>query len=229
LNAIQQFKIHYPVPQDNNLATWNGFSNEYWPAEYLIDATGIVRRTHFGEGEYDQTEKAIQALLKEKGASVSSSIVTMPDQTPHQDLSSETYLGVMRMKYFFPNGDTTSGQQNFTLSHGIDQNTFSFGGEWNIQEDQAVSGKNAVIEYNFIASKVFLVLSPGSNKEGTVKVLLDGRDISSQVAGSDVENGIITVDQDRLYNLVNLGIVANHLLRLEFQTPGTRAFAFTFG
>lgn len=63
--AIQTYKIHYPVAQDNNYTTWNAYNNQYWPAEYLIDKKGIIRRTYFGEGEYDQTEQAIRTLLKE--------------------------------------------------------------------------------------------------------------------------------------------------------------------
>jgi len=63
--AIMQYGIHYPVAQDNNYATWNAYNNEYWPAEYLIDKKGILRRTHFGEGEYNETEQAIKQLLAE--------------------------------------------------------------------------------------------------------------------------------------------------------------------
>ncbi len=65
LNAIKEHNIHYPVPQDNDFATWSAYDNQYWPAFYLIDANGIIRRTHFGEGEYDKTEQAIQILLNE--------------------------------------------------------------------------------------------------------------------------------------------------------------------
>ena len=64
--AIDQYNIHYPVAQDNNYKTWNAYNNEYWPAFYLIDKKGIIRRTHFGEGEYNETEQAIETLLAEK-------------------------------------------------------------------------------------------------------------------------------------------------------------------
>ncbi len=63
--AMRQYGIAYPVAQDNNYATWNAYRNEYWPAEYLIDKQGHVRYTHFGEGSYDVTERAIQELLAE--------------------------------------------------------------------------------------------------------------------------------------------------------------------
>src|SRR5947209_6827538 len=89
-NAIKQYNIHYPVVQDNDYATWNNFNNQYWPAEYLIDAKGVIRRTHFGEGEYDQMEIAIQTLLKEAGQKVTKKLENMPDQTPTGTLSPET-------------------------------------------------------------------------------------------------------------------------------------------
>jgi len=232
LNAIKQFNIHYPVAQDNAYATWNVYNNQYWPAEYLIDAKGAIRRTHFGEGEYDQTEQAIQALLNEAGSQVNTGLINMPDETPHGQLSPESYLGVSRMQFFYPNGTAANGNQTFTLTKNIPPNTFSFGGNWNITAENAITDTNAVLEYNFIAQKVFLVLRPPKTGSGTIKIFLDGKpvDEKTQGAGNDVKNGIITVDNDRLYNLINLrGSTENHLLRLEFQTPGIEVFAFTFG
>ncbi len=233
LQAIKQYDIHYPVAQDNNYSTWNAYSNQYWPAEYLIDARGVIRRTHFGEGEYDQTEKAIQDLLKEKGSEVASGILQMPDQTPVGQLSPETYLGSSRMQYYYPSNTLSNGKQILTLSKNIPSNSFSLGGEWIINSENAVSGQNAVLEYNFFAKKVFLVLRPpssGSAKQNAqVKVFLDGKIIDNLNAGVNAENGVVTVNQDRLYNLIQLKNPENHLLRLEFLTPGTQLFAFTFG
>ena len=64
--AIKRFDIRYPVAQDNRYATWTAFHNQYWPALYLIDRKGQVVYTHFGEGQYGQTEAAIQTLLAQK-------------------------------------------------------------------------------------------------------------------------------------------------------------------
>ncbi len=229
-NAIKQYNIHYPVPQDNAFATWNNFNNQFWPAEYLIDANGVIRRTHFGEGKYDETEQAIQALLKEAGKQVDGAIDNMPDQTPKTQNSPETYLGSKRMQYLTQVGRAGNGTQTFQLDPQVERNHFSFGGEWNITDEQAVAGKNAVIDYNFTSSKVYLVLRPGSNPAAKVKVFLDGKVIDATIAGKDVQNGIITVDTDRLYNIVDLKDKAdNHILKLEFQNPGVEAFAFTFG
>ena len=230
-NAIQQYHIHYPVAQDNNYATWNNFNNQYWPAEYLIDANGMVRRTHFGEGEYDQMELAIQTLLKQAGKKVSNKLDSMPDTTPQNQISPETYLGSNRMEYYYPSTTLGNGTNTFTLSNNIPQNTYSLGGQWTINGENAITGKNAVLTYNFTAENVYLVLRPStSSKTSTVKVFLDNKPVNVTNAGADIKDCVLAVPTDRLYHLINLhGKTENHLLRLEFQTPGIQAFAFTFG
>ncbi len=230
LSAIKMYNIHYPVGQDNNYATWNNYNNQYWPAEYLIDTNGVVRRTEFGEGEYNQMETAIQDLLKENGKNVNLKLSNMPDTTPKQELSPETYLGSNRMQYYYPTGSLVSGSQNLTLDNSLSENSFSLGGSWIINGEYAQTGNNAKLLYNFYANNVYLVLNSGQNKMPTVKVLLDGKPISDSQAGADVKNGVVTIDSDRLYNLVNLhGNTSNHILELDFSNAGTQAFAFTFG
>ena len=99
-NAIKQFNITYPVAQDNDYQTWKNYQNHYWPAEYLIDANGHIRRTHFGEGGYDHMEEAIRVLLKENGHTVGGELSSIKDQTPRYDRTPETYLGTHRMAAF---------------------------------------------------------------------------------------------------------------------------------
>ncbi len=231
LNAIKMYHIHYPVAQDNDYATWNNYNNEYWPAEYLIDAKGIVRRTHFGEGEYDKMEMAIQELLREAGQSVSSPLSAVPDQTPEGEQSPETYLGAYRMEYYYPSGTLHVGPRHFDLAEVPDVNTFSLGGIWDIRQHEAVSGADAKLNYRFIADKVFLVLRPGTAGIGAkVRVLVDGKPVNGSNAGSDVKDGYVTIDSARLYTLVNLhGRPGTHILTLEFEKTGIEAFAFTFG
>lgn len=227
--AIEQYKIHYPVAQDNDYATWNNYDNRYWPAEYLIDAKGIIRRTHFGEGEYDEMERAIQKLLQEAGKKVDAKLESMPDQTPSGQISPETYVGSKRMEYYYPSGSLGNGPQTFILSENPDQNSFSLGGDWDIEDEYSVAGKNAALNYNFTADKVYLVMRPPSGKTATVKVYLDGKLVPQNKSGADVKDGVINIDSDRLYNLIDLhGKVENHILKLEFS-PGISPFAFTFG
>jgi cytochrome c biogenesis protein CcdA/thiol-disulfide isomerase/thioredoxin len=230
LNAIKMNNINYPVAQDNEYATFNNYHNEYWPAEYLIDANGNVRRTDFGEGQYDQMEMAIQALLKENGQNVAAPLANVPDQTPKNYTSPETYLGSSRMQYYFPDGSLGNGTQTFSLADNPSRDSFSYGGTWTITNEYATAGINATLDYNFTASKVYIILNPGNSNTVRVKVYLDGNVISPSQAGTDVKDGIITVDSDRLYNVVDLqGKTENHILKLEFQTPGTQAYTFTFG
>lgn len=230
LGAINQYKINYPVAQDNSYVTWNNYNNQYWPAEYLIDANGKVRRTHFGEGEYDEMEKAIQTLLKEKGEKISTDLENTKDETPHGSQSPETYIGSNRMQYYYPDGSLPPQEKTFTLSENPVENSFSLGGKWNIMGEYSVTEENSVLVYNFQAEKVFLVMRPGKNTKALVKISIDGKSVDSTNSGTDVKDGVVIVDKDRLYNLVDLhGKNETHILKLEFISPGTEVFAFTFG
>lgn len=227
--AMRTYNINYPVVQDNEYNIWNNYSNQYWPAEYLIDSQGKIRRYHFGEGEYDKMEMAIQALLKEAGQKVPNSITNMPDQTPKAQISSETYLGSNRMQYYYPDGNTGNVLKNFLLPTDLPQNSFGLGGVWKISPEDATAANGASLKYNFYADKVFLVLRPGSKGISSVQVYLDGHLVDRIDAGADVINGIVKVDSDRLYNLIDLhGNVGNHILELRLE-DGIQVFAFTFG
>jgi cytochrome c biogenesis protein CcdA/thiol-disulfide isomerase/thioredoxin len=228
--AIAANKIHYPVAQDNDFTTWYAYQNQYWPAEYLIDANGYVRRTHFGEGAYEEMEEAIRGLLAESGQSVSTTVSTMPDETPRGEQSPETYLGSDRSQYHYPDRNTVAGTYKYTLSPALPVDRFTLGGTWTIQPEHITSGKDAVLRYHFQGKKVFLVIRPNAAKNGKVRILFDGNVIPAEVAGEDVKNGMITIDQDRLYTLVDLhGKTEEHTITIEFLDPGIEAFAFTFG
>ncbi len=229
-NAIKQFKINYPVAQDNDFATWNAYENLYWPAEYLIDSKGVIRRTHFGEGKYDEMEEAIQGLLKEAGQDVEESITQMSDQTPTTQTSPETYLGAGRMLYLQGRGKAALGEQSFERPKTISLNKFSFVGNWTVQDEYSQSGKDASLIYNFIGEHVYLVLKKGQAVDGKIEVYIDGKVITPEHSGLDVTDGAMTVSTDKLYDIVNMrGNTKNHLLELRFKTPGVQAFAFTFG
>lgn len=225
--AIKDFGITYPVAQDNDYKTWNSFNNIYWPAKYLIDSKGNVRYTHFGEGDYDKTEEAIQTLLKEAGNNVNEGVSQMPDETPKTRTSPETYLGSSRMQYYFPNGSTANGEANFLLANNIPVNTFSLGNRWNIMDEYSTAVKNAELKYNFFAKNVYLVMRSKDGKPKKVKIYIDGKPAESN-GGKDVVNGEITVTNDRLYNLVNLKSAENREILLKLEN-GIEVFAFTFG
>ena len=226
--AVKDFGLSYPIMQDNDYATWESYDNHYWPAEYLIDKDGNVRRTHFGEGKYDETEKAIQALLKESGKSADMPLSDIVEQTPKARISPETYLGASRMAYYYPTQNTGVTNFVFTLPGDIPLNAFSFGGKWNIGQESATADNGSELVYRFFANKVFLVMKPNSG-QGTVTVYLDDKLVGS-AGGQDVQNGVVTIDSDRLYDLIDLGgVPGEHTLKLHFNGSGIEAFAFTFG
>ncbi len=217
-NAIKQYNINYPVVQDNNYSTWNAYNNHYWPAEYLIDTKGNVRRAHFGEGEYDKTEEAIQSLLKEAGLDGDMNLTNISDQTPRNQLSPETYLGLSKMERFSSSQTPQQGVQTYTLSTNLPLNYFALGGNWDLEDEYAQSKSGSSLEFNFLANKVFLVITPKTGAD-MVKISLDGKPY-----------GEITATDSKLYTLIDLkGNVQTHILHLDFQNEGTKVFAFTFG
>jgi len=224
--AIQRNGIHYPVVQDNDLATWNAYGNQYWPAEYFIDAQGRVRYAHFGEGEYGKKEQIIRQLLAEAGRKVPGETTQVQAVAPSATVTTpETYLGAARAERF-TNPMLSPGSHDFTAPSSLPANEFAYHGPWRISLDSATA-EGGSLDLNFGARRVYLVLgSPGRSR--TMRVLLDGQPISSSAAGSDVHNGTVTITAQRLYNLVDLPRVENHVLTLEPEA-GVMGYAFTFG
>jgi thiol-disulfide isomerase/thioredoxin len=63
--ALVELGVPFPVAVDNDFTLWHAFGNHYWPAHYFVDAKGLIRFHHFGEGEYDKSEQVIRQLLDE--------------------------------------------------------------------------------------------------------------------------------------------------------------------
>ena len=225
--AIEENGIRYPVVQDNEQATWNAYGNQYWPAEYFIDAQGRVRYVHFGEGEYGEKEKVIRELLAEAGDPVKGKETRVHAIAPSLTVTTpETYLGAARAERF-TNSMLSPGSHDFTAPKALPANEFAYHGKWRITLESATAGAGASLDLNFGARRVYLVLgSPGRDRK--VKVLLDGQPISSADAGTDVHDGAVTVTGQRLYNLVDLPKVGHHVLTLEPEA-GVQGYAFTFG
>src|SRR3989344_6045850 len=154
----------------------------------------------------------------------------LPDETPRVRNTPETYLGSLRMQYYFPNGRINNDSyKNLKLSPDIPVNSFSLGGDWTVENEYSESGSNAVLECKFTAQKVFLVMRSSVSDGGKIRVLLDGKPLDANNSGVDVVNGFVPITSDRLYNLIDLkGGPGTYLLRIEF-TPGVQVFAFTFG
>jgi cytochrome c biogenesis protein CcdA/thiol-disulfide isomerase/thioredoxin len=228
-SAISRFGLHYPVAQDNNMGTWNAYGNEYWPADYLIDANGHVRYAAAGEGDYAQTETAIRALLAEAGKSVGGGMSHPTDVVrPSEVATPETYLGTARAQGWHNPPQAGVHDYGASAPAQLGLNEFALIGTWSIGEQPATAVSGAGVDVEFEAKNVYLVLSSAGERPRTVHVLLDGRPIAARDAGADVHDGDVTVTGQRLYSLVSLPADQEHRLSLRFA-PGVSGYAFTFG
>lgn len=230
--AVTQADIQYPVALDNNFATWNAYDNQYWPAKYLIDKDGLVRYTHFGEGDYDETEAAIQALLKETGQTITDRIDTSSGESSMQSgQTPETYLGYERGERF-ANTDqfTADTSANYTLASQLKADEWSLGGNWQVEGKQSVArATGAVLRIKFSAKDVYLVMDGPT--DASVTLMLNGQAVTAASSGgSDVDgNGQLHLNGARLYRLVKLPKFAKDVV-LDITVPaGTTINAFTFG
>jgi hypothetical protein len=182
---------------------------------------------HFGEGEYGEKEEVIRELLAEAGHAVGAGETRVEAVAPSTAVTTpETYLGAARAERF-TNPMLSPGSHEFSAETPPPPNEFDYRGRWRIALDSATAAGGAAIDLNFGARRVYLVLgSPG--RERRVKVLLDGRPIAAADAGSDVDGGAVEVGDQRLYNLVDLPAVGQHVLTLEPEA-GVEGYAFTFG
>ena len=214
--AIKDEHIHYPVAQDNNYATWNAWGNQYWPAEYLIDADGQVRHTQFGEGDYKQSEAAIRALLIQKGDRTLPPPITAHAIIPSTDLATpETYIGTAR-------ADPTrlhvyKGVHTYPATGSLPLSSFALSGTWQEAPEAGTALQGAGLDATFQAADVYLVLSSAGGTPRQIHVSVDGK-----------PNGTVTVTDQRLYTLVHLPEAGRHRLSLRLA-PGLSAYAFTFG
>ncbi len=212
--AAGQLGVHYPVALDNQYDTWTAYENQYWPAEYLVDAKGNIRHVDFGEGSYGQTETFIRSLLTAANRSVVLPARTdVPDATPMEQTTPESYLGFEHAQNLaqVPVENQTATYQ---LPSGLPADEYAYGGQWSIGGEASTAGDGAQLELNFSAKDVYLVLGG----TGTVQVRVGGA-LTKTVTVSGVP---------RLYQLVGPGPYQQNLLDLSFS-PGVQAYDFTFG
>ena len=225
--ALKKYGITYPVVQDNNYTIWNSYDNRYWPAHYLIDRKGHIRYTHFGEGNYRETENTIRSLLAE-GGNVTGKVKDMPEQTPNGLSTPETYLGYARMERFgSPEEVAQDTPQSYTIASGMPEDYFAFAGTWTIGNERAVSGKDAQLALHFKAKGVHLVMR-AVNGKGTVSVSVDGKPLSSEMSGIDVIDGDISIEEDRLYSILKFDKPEDHTVTFTFGDAPIEVYAFTF-
>ena len=239
-DALASHAISFPIAVDNGHRVWNAFQNEYWPAIYLIDAEGRIRYRHFGEGDYDQTERAIQALLAEAGAPhVDRSLVSVrgdgAEAAPDWDnvKSPETYLGYARTERFAsPGGPVPDTRHAYTAPTPLDLNDWALAGDWSMgAEATTVRKAHGRLLFRFHARDLHLVLGPSKDgKPVRFRVTIDGVAPGKNHGADTAADGTGTIDSQRLYQLVRQsGAVGDRTFSIEFLDPGVQAYAFTFG
>jgi cytochrome c biogenesis protein CcdA/thiol-disulfide isomerase/thioredoxin len=207
--------VHYPVAIDDNYGTWNAYDNEYWPADYLIDARGDVRHIHFGEGDYSTTEQLIRQLIHEAHPRVSLPPPTdVPVKTPAGELSPETYVGYQQLQYLVPDHVVRNTPATYHFPASLPLGGLGLSGTWTDHAQEATAGTGAEMELSFLAQDVYLVLGG----TGRLDVSVDGRHTQTIHVG-----GV-----PRLYTLLHAGSASTGTMVLH-ASPGVQAYDFTFG
>lgn len=238
--ALTDMNINYPVSVDNDYAVWRAFENHYWPALYFIDRQGHIRHHHFGEGEYEQSERVIQQLLSESGTGRMSLELVEVEARGFEAAadwnslrSPENYLGYDRTENFAsPGGAALNKPRSYTVPAQLQRNQWALAGDWTIERQAIVLNQaGGRIAYRFHARDLHLVMGPA--KRGTsvrFRVLVDGQPPVT-AHGFDIdERGEGTVTEQRLHQLIRQPHpITDRQFEIEFLDTGVEAFAFTFG
>lgn len=232
--AVSQFGIKYPTVLDNDYATWRALGNNYWPRKYLIDIDGFIVYDHAGEGNYQETEAAIQRTLMERSMVVgngtvdTSLVASSIKESDNSGIGSpEIYFGSWRNERLGNGIPGDEGERTYSKPQNISRNTLYLDGTWNIRHEYAESRSQGKIVFKYSAKDVYMVAS--SEKPVRVRVLRDGKP-AGMYGGDDVsEDGYVTIRENRLYKLIHDPAPGEHLLELEVEGEGLEAYTFTFG
>jgi cytochrome c biogenesis protein CcdA/thiol-disulfide isomerase/thioredoxin len=238
-NAVKDLGVTYPVAIDSEYKIWTAFNNKYWPAHYFIDAKGRIRYHHFGEGEYDVSERVIQQLLAEAGSksvdqgtvNVAGTGVEAPSVSDMR--SPETYIGYERSEHFVSVDPIAHDKKKTYAGPGrLTLNQWGLDGSWTVGQEMAVlQAAPGKIIFRFHARDLHLVLGPAKGgKPVRFRVKLDGSAPGSDRGVDSAPDGTGVVKEHRLYQLIRQqGAVEDRTFEIEFLDPGVQAFAFTFG
>lgn len=233
--AIARHGIKYPVAVDNDYGTWKAYGNQFWPAKYLIDAEGKLRLTHFGEGDEEVFERAIQSILMEAKLLHAPVAIEPAEKTVNafKIRSPETYIGYNRASNFVSNERMTPDTTiNYTPPPSLRLNDWALAGAWKVIDEAAIlQAPGGKIQFRFQAPKLNLVMK-GTEKGIPAKILMDGAPLPATLRGMDVgPDGKAIIEDPRLYNLVTLPKEdeEEHLFEMTFESPQVELYAFTFG
>jgi thiol-disulfide isomerase/thioredoxin len=237
--AARDLKVTYPVPIDSNYRIWQAFNNEYWPADYFIDGKRRIRYHHYGEGNYAESERVIQQLLKDNGATgVSASTVHLSNEGVEAPASNEigspeTYVGYRRAERLAsPERLAQDSRTVYSPPARASLNQWGLSGSWNVGPESAVlaEGRGKIV-FRFHARDLHMVLGP--TKNGTpvrFTVKLDGTAPSRDFGVDSGPDGTGEVRRPRLYQLIRQkGQIQDRTFEIEFLDPGVHAYVFTFG
>jgi cytochrome c biogenesis protein CcdA/thiol-disulfide isomerase/thioredoxin len=238
--AVRDLKITYPVAIDSDYKIWEAFNNQYWPAHYFIDGKGRIRAHHFGEGNYAESERVIQELLKENGAtSLAEGVLNVTGigaeaASDSKNVGSpETYVGYKRAGNFASAGPIArDSRKTYSPQPRLSLNQWALGGSWKVGDESAVlESVPGKIVFRFHARDLHLVLGPTKNgKPIRFTVKLDGTAPGDDHGADTDATGSGTVQGNRLYQLIRQkGAVEDRTFEIDFLDPGVQAFAFTFG
>jgi hypothetical protein len=239
-SALDEMEIVYPIAVDNDYAVWRAFNNNYWPALYFADAEGRLRHHHFGEEDYERSERVIQQLLTEAGAegldgglvSVDAGGVYAPADWNTLG-SPETYVGYARAAGFASPGGLLADESHvYEEPPQLDLNQWSLSGDWTVGgQPTELNEPGGRITHRFHARDVNLVMG-AQGGEGSVdfEVRVDGEP-PGDARGLDVDGeGNGTVAEERLYQLVRQsGRDSDRTFEITFLDTGAQAYVFTFG
>ncbi len=230
--ALEKYEVSYPVALDNDYLVWNSYANHYWPAKYLIDSSGKIIYTHFGEGNYQETELQIQQALQNAGFKISDKLVgSLGEEGLSFEQTPELYFGSARAVI----KDVPTG--SFASQLEVDQIYKT--GDWK-QENEFLehSGETKdlddLIILKYKAKTLYLVMESTAHEPIKVYLTLDGVGLKDNGAGRDVkfdseDRSYVEVQFSTLYNLIEKQTFGEHILRLSTTSKDLRLFAFTFG
>jgi hypothetical protein len=238
--AVHDMRVEYPIAIDKDYAVWDAFANQYWPALYIADGEGRIRHHHFGEGEYEQSERTIQQMLTEAGVGgIGRDLVAVEARGAEVAAdwaslkSPENYVGYGRTENFAsPDGPVVGKPHVYAVPARLSVNHWALSGDWTVQRPAILlNTANGRIAYRFRARDLHLVMGPpASGTPVRFRVRIDGQQPGA-AHGTDVDDrGNGTATGQRLYQLIRQpSPVAERLFEIEFLDPGVEAFAFTFG
>ena len=233
--AAKDMKIDYPIAIDNDYAIWRAFKNQYWPALYFVDAQGRIRHHHFGEGEYEQSERIIQQLLAEAGCGgIGHELVSVDARGVEAAAdwgslkSPENYVGYERTENFAsPGGAVLDKRRVYAVPARLRLNHWALSGDWTVEKQATVLNKaNGRIAYRFHARDLHLVMGPAARGTSVrFRVLIDGQPPGA-AHGIDVDDqGNGTVTEQRLYQLIRQPKpIADRQFEIEFLDSGRGGF-----